>query len=228
MKITLFFLFIFCSFLAPKIYAQMTMIGVRTGVNLANEKYENLANGESISMRALFLAGAQVDYQVTNSLAISLQLLYDQKGTHAEMAGGETVGTADWTISYLEVPILAKIYLGNNIVRPYLFAGPSIGFLLRNTEKIHTYCCYIPFGVGASYSKDTVANITDSTSKFDFSLIAGVGISTTLDSGLELFLDAGYAFGLMNINNYNADKGKDYYIYSRDIRIAAGILFPLY
>ena len=74
---------------------------------------------------------------------------------------------------------------------------------------------------------DTVANITDSTAKFDISIIAGAGVSITLASGLELFLDAGYAFGLNNIDYYYADKTKGYYIYSRDIRIAAGILFPI-
>jgi len=222
MKFAVFLFLISPFIITPNVYGQTMKIGARAGINLANENYENLPNDESISLRALFLGGAQFDYRLTNSIVISLQLLYDQKGAHAENG----LSKADWTISYFEVPILAKIYFSDGAVRPYLFGGPSFGFLHRNSERLQTTINF-PNGIAIPYSKDTVANITDSTSKFDFSIIAGAGISLTLTSGLELFLDAGYAFGLVNLDNYSADKGKDYYIYSRDVRIAAGILFPL-
>lgn len=230
MKIIFFLLLNFCVFFIPDVYGQMTMIGVRAGVNLANEKYENLPDGETISLRVLLLGGAQVDYRFTNSLAISLQILFDQKGAHAEsQINFLSASTADWTISYLEVPILLKAYLGSSIVRPYLFGGTSICLLLRNIEQMHMTTSTIANGPPpSSTTKDTLVNITDSTAKFDFSLIAGVGVSLTLTSGVELFLDAGYAFGLVNIDKYYNDNKNDYYIHSRDIRIAVGILFPIY
>ena len=233
MRITSFLLLIFV--FIPKTHAQMTMIGFRGGVNLANQHYENLPDGESIFSRMLPMGGAEFDFRFTNSLDLSLQILDDQKGAHAEMVskydGGSAyaTGMADWTISYLEVPIIVKIFITNSIVRPYFFAGPSVGFLLSNIERLKTSGVYLINGIYDTSSTDTVVtvNISDSTSKIDFSIIAGAGLSIKLNSGLELFVDAGYAFGLTNIDNYFADKAKDHYIYSRDIRIAAGILFPI-
>ena len=211
-------------------HAQTMMIGARAGINLANEKYDNLPDGETISSRGLFLGGAQVDYRFTNSLEISLQVLYDQKGAHAEIHPTSAptayfISSADWIASYIEVPILMKVCFGDGYVHPYLFVGPSIGFLLHNSERVRGGG--IADGPPAP-SIDTTANITDSTAKLDFSLFAGAGVSITLPSGLQLFLDAGYAFGLVNIDKYYNDNKNDYYIHSRDIRIAAGILFTIF
>ena len=139
--------------------------------------------------------------------------------------GPSASGTADWTSSYLEIPLLAKVSFGEGAVRRYLFAGPSIGFMLSNFEKLHnTGYRPFPYGVGVN---DTTVDITDSTTKIDFSIVAGAGISLKLASGTELFLDAGYAFGLTNTDNYYYDKASGLNIYSRDIRLAAGVLFPI-
>jgi hypothetical protein len=218
-------------------HAQTMMIGVRAGVNLANEAYTNLPTGESISGRTLMLAGGQFDYWFSHSWAMSLQFLYNQKGAHAdaEMTNYIFVGptiqgtsTADWTTSYLEIPLLAKFSFGNGAVRPYVFEGPSIGFLLSNVEKLHfIQGNSIPNGVGIIYTTDTTANISDSTARIDFSIVAGAGILLTLGSGMQLFLDASYAFGLNNTDGYSWDKAYGISVYSRDIRIAAGVLFPI-
>jgi Outer membrane protein beta-barrel domain len=207
--------------------AQQMMIGARAGVNLASEKYDNISSDESILIKPGLLAGGQFDYWFDKSWAISIQLLYDKKGAHSDW--NDHYGShADWTISYIEVPILAKLSFGNGAVRPYIFAGPSIGFLLSNIEKLHTYgSTSIPDGAGVGYPIDTTANITDSTAKIDLSIVAGLGISINLPSGPQLYLDAAYAFGLINTDNYSWDKAYGIYVYSRDIRIAAGVLFPL-
>jgi hypothetical protein len=216
-------------------YAQQIMSGARVGVNLANEAYDNLPAGESISIKLGLLAGGQFDYWFNHSWALSIQLLYDQKGANADMtvvastpgALGYT-GTAAWTTSYLELPLLAKLSFGEHALQPYIFAGPSIGFLLSNIEKVHQNGGYfIPDGIGQTYALDSTANISDSTKKIDLSIVAGAGISLTLTSGPQLFLDGTYTFGLTNIDNYWWDNHKGIYVYSRDIRIAAGILFPL-
>ncbi|HEX5317131.1 MAG TPA: outer membrane beta-barrel protein, partial [Candidatus Kapabacteria bacterium] len=114
-------------------------------------------------------------------------------------------------------------------VHPYLFAGPSIGFLLRNKEVVSSYLTHFFPGIWIhdSTAIDTTADITDSTARVELSIIAGGGISFNFESGIQLFVEAGYAFGLTNIDHYPSDEQYDDYIYSRDIRLAAGILFPL-
>lgn len=200
-------------------YGQTMMLGVRGGVNIANQEWTGTSSKTSlanISWRPGVLAGGQFEYQIDDSWVASIQFLYDQKGAHSDqfgLANGPLPGPDDWAISYIEIPLLAKVSFGNRegAVRPYFFAGPSIGFLLSNIETHNAM----------------TANITDSTAKIDFSIVAGAGISHTLSSGTMIFLDAGYAFGLINTDNYYYDKVNGLSIYSRDIRIAAGILFPL-
>ncbi|MFI5201015.1 MAG: porin family protein [Candidatus Kapaibacterium sp.] len=229
--------FFFLGFLAvPTIaVAQQMMIGARGGVNFANQQVDQNYNmGESFSIRLGLLAGGQFDYLIGQTTALSAQLLFDQKGTHSELErpingiyfGPEpTVVVADWTASYLEIPILMKLYSSTLSPRFYVFAGPSIGFLLSNTEKVSNggYYSY----PGNSYGPGTTVNITDSTAKIDLSIVVGVGFSTTLSSGLQLFLDASYAYGLINNDNYKSDQQNGISVYSRDIRLAAGVLFPI-
>ncbi|HET6400967.1 MAG TPA: porin family protein [Candidatus Kapabacteria bacterium] len=228
--------FFFLGFLAvPTIaVAQQMMIGARGGVNLANEHYDNLPDGESISGRMLPLVGGQLDYHVGDSWVLSIQLLYDQKGAEANMKSfsygyNGSEGIADWSISYIELPILAKVSFGSSAVRPYFFAGPSIGYLLSNTETVQAGGgTYIPNGIGINYRIDTTVSITDYTNKIDLSLVAGAGVSWELPHGAEFFLDASYAYGLTNSDHYSWDNDEGIYVYSRDIRIAAGVLFPIH
>ncbi|HWF44617.1 MAG TPA: porin family protein [Candidatus Kapabacteria bacterium] len=233
MKKLVFFSFV--GFFAVPTFAsaQDMMIGLRGGVSLANQHYDNLPDGESISGRMLGLGGGQFDYHFNNSWALSIQLLYDQKGGEADMKSfpygyDGSDGIADWTITYIEVPILAKVNFGNGIVRPYLFAGPSIGYLLSNTETVQASGqTFIPNGVGTSYRVDTSVSITDYTNKIDLSITAGAGIILELAQGPEFFVDASYAFGLTNSDHYSWDNAEGIYVYSRDIRISAGVLFPI-
>ncbi len=224
------FFFFFLGFFAVSnlTSAQQMMIGVRGGVNLANEDW---SDGYSVSLHPGILAGGEIDYLFTHLWTLSIQLLYDQKGAHADgfgLADGPAAsGTADWTTSYLEIPILAKVSFGYGAVRPYLFAGPSIGFLLSNLEKLHGAGYSLYNEQGPFYSMDTTVNISDSTAKVDLSIVAGAGISFSLTSGTQFFVDASYAFGLINSDNYHNDYENGLSIYSRDIRIAAGVLFPL-
>jgi len=193
--------------------AQQIMIGGRAGVNLGSQ---NWTYNISQSIKPGILGGFEADMSLNPSWAASIQLLYDQKGTHADhfgLADGPLPPPADWTMNYIEVPLLAKLKLGytGKSIQPYFFAGPSIGFLVSNIEKRYA----------------TTVNITDSTAKIDFCLSGGAGLSISLSSGTILFLDAGYAFGLTNTDNYYYDKEDGISIYSRDIRLAAGVLFPI-
>ena len=200
-------------------HAQQMLFGVRGGINFADQKWSSGGREGSpanITWRPGMIAGGEFDYSFDRSWAAIIQFLYDQKGARSNMFGiavGPLPGPADWIASYVEVPLLARVNIGNSeaALCPYLFAGPSVGFLISNIES--------------HYSNSS--NITDSTTKIDFSLIAGAGLSLRLVAGAKLFLDAGYAFGLTNVDNYFNDEANELYVYSRDIRISAGVLFPL-
>ncbi len=225
------FLFAAMGFLAiaSAAHAQQMMIGVRGGANFANEAWNDPGNTQSVSVKPGVIGGAEFDYALDRFLAISFDVLYDQKGAYYRSTDGiYNQDSAAWTTGYLEVPLLAKVSFGRGAINPYLFAGSSIGFLLSNVEKLHTYrSTFVPDGVGGLYPVDTTADIADSTTKIDFSIVAGAGISFRFPTGPVLFFDAAYAYGLTNIDNYYWDKIYGISMFSRDIRLAAGILFPI-
>ncbi len=200
-------------------------IGGRLGLGIVNEATPAYTNF-TVSSRAGFLIGGQLDYWFTPMWALSTQILYDQKGDHLTGIDPDYNSpfygypeTDDFALSYIEVPVLAKVALGSSAVKPYLFAGPSFGFLVGASDH-QTIAAY-----GVTYSDQTV-DVSSGYNTFDLSLLFGAGVSYQLSGGPQLFADAGYALGLVNVEN-TVNTQTPETLQSRDIRIAAGAMFPL-
>ena len=113
-----------------------------------------------------------------------------------------------------------KISLSSDAQQPhmYLFAGPSVGFLLsaRWDQKIQAY-----YG-----NADTLISLTNYFKTIDISIVGGIGLTYDLKYGMQIFLSAGYAAGLTDLQkNDNAFKAGA--ISSRDVRILTGVMFSL-
>lgn len=198
-----------------------TFIGVRGGLGIAGENITPPFSDFTLGTRTGFLLGGQLDYWFAPQWALSVQMLYDQKGATLQSVsnGGVTTETDDLSLGYLEIPVLAKLGFGTSDIRPYLFAGPSLGFLLSaNTHQVVTQ-----YGVTAS---DQTVDETNTFNTVDLSLLFGAGVSYQIAGGPQLMLDAGYALGLVNVEK-NINTGSNESIGSRDIRIAAGAMWPL-
>ncbi|HET6400129.1 MAG TPA: porin family protein [Candidatus Kapabacteria bacterium] len=192
-------------------------IGGRLGLGIVNEAAPAYTNF-TVSSRAGLLLGGQLDYWFTPMVAISGQVLYDQKGDELDGISPDNgyPETNSFTLGYLEIPILAKVAFGSSSIRPYVFAGPSIGFLLGASDhQTQTQLGY-----------DQTIDVSSNFSGMDLSLLFGAGVSYQLSSGMQLFGDAGYALGLVNVEN-TAATGVPESLQSRDVRIAAGVLFTL-
>jgi hypothetical protein len=197
-----------------------TLIGGRIGLDIGSVSFSpDLPNGETNSTHTGILVGAQLDNWFSDMWAISVQLLYNQKGFEisASENGNGVSSTTDGVSSYLELPILVKFAIGSGDFKPYLFAGPSFGLLLSSTET----------NGSTSISNDSDLNT------LDISALVGVGASYRLGvGGPSLLLDIGDAIGLVNISkNGNtvtaSGQSVSQSVKTNDIRIAAGILFPL-
>ena len=198
--------------------------GIRGGVNLAGGSLDSELQATSNGLHTGILAGVQFDHWFGDMWAVGVQLLYDQKGAHEEYATGSVIhpdlsGTEDFTFNYLEIPVLLKIAFSSTSVKPYAFAGPSIGILMSATDKqaLTTSTGSIDY---KPYLKST-----------DVSLYFGVGLLDELYNGPMLFLDAGYAAGLTTIYN-STPPNRETLIdnssaKSGDIRIAAGVMWKL-
>ncbi len=174
-----------------------TWIGVRGGLNLASESVDNTVDASSTGMRMGFLGGIQVDQWFSNMWALSVAATMDPKGIHEEYAGQakshpKTSGNDNFTFNYIEVPVLLRVTFSNGDARPYLFAGPSFGFLSSASEVMDPTVHYN----GDTVSPSPLKNYLSST---DISIVLGAGFLDKLSDHTMFTIDAGYAFGLTNI-----------------------------
>jgi hypothetical protein len=205
---------------------QQKYLGVILGANFANESLDAQPGGISSINRVGILAGLEVERWFNSQWGISMRDLYVQQGHNDDidqvgmgiLYGSTRTGIENIESSSLDLDLLVKktIY-GNNVLRTYAFTGPSLGFILSGKDYLNDT---VSNRYGSFYADTTTA--VPYSNVLDWSIVFGVGISVKLDSGPMFFLDAGYWYGLTDIYEWYGGAA-----YTRDIRIAAGILFPL-
>lgn len=145
------------------VYGQVSVsIGVKGGLNFANVNTSSV--GAAYDSRTGYHAGAFASFKFTK-LAIQPEIIYSQQGS--------TVNSVDYSLGYINVPILLKLYLigGFN-----LQAGPQFGFLSSATSG----------GVD-------VKSLVKSS---DTSIALGAGFDIS-----KFCIDARYNMGVSEINN---------------------------
>ena len=158
-----------------------------------------------------FGCGLFVNVPLNESLSTQVQGMYLRKGGDLAITGiNEDVKVV---AEYLEFPVLLRYTFNSGNVRPYYFAGPSIGFLLKSTQK----ASFIP-----ANQEDNKAD----SKKVEFSLCVGGGLQYVLKD-ISLYAQIMYMHGLTN--NDNVDDPADYSdsIRSRSISYMVGVSIPL-
>ncbi|MDR1102886.1 MAG: PorT family protein [Tannerella sp.] len=112
---------ILCGMLAtmlalPAAHAQLRF-GVKGGVNIATVKFDNVLKADNVTG---FLIGPMLEYTKPSGWGMDVALLFTQKGCELEK---KTVKS-----NYLEVPLNVKWKLMTPLLKPYLAAGPYLGF----------------------------------------------------------------------------------------------------
>lgn len=135
--------------------------------------------------RTGFIFGIQSELGFANKFYIDLQPCYVEKGY------GVTgpVGTISFLVDEIELPVFFKVKFLDGDIRPYLFAGPNVGFVLTATEKY-------------SFPPQDVAN-RDFTDKahLDFAIDIGGGAGFNVTPSMVVTADIRYSFGIANVMN---------------------------
>ncbi len=113
-------------FMFTAVHADM-FFGVRAGLNIADLSGDDADETDSIIG---FHIGGMMQYFVSPDILIQPELLFTQKGYEVEYMGH----TEDVTLSYLEIPVLAKYNfdLESVILQPFL--GPALGILIDDDD----------------------------------------------------------------------------------------------
>ncbi len=182
--------------------------GVDAGMNIANQ---SSSYGDYVWMedwRVGFIVGGLADVRISEVIFFQIEPRYIQKGMKTQV-GPDFLQEVDFKLAYLEVPLLLKVRFGTTDVRPFLCAGPSVGYLLSAITRAQTYNIQ---GV----------DITSEYRSVDFSLIGGGGVECRLSKTVSLIGSARYAFGI-----YNISPRGDSNVTSRGIEIIFGSLIDL-
>ncbi len=211
-----------------------TYIGIRAGINVAGESFDSIPLNASDALTIGAIGGLAIEHWFDNNWAISSGILFDQKGTDEQYSSnasnrevGETIYSGDdnFTLNYLEIPVLLKYALGVGTIRPYICAGPSFGELLSASESV-------------SGSIEQLSNLKSDLQSTEVSIYAALGLMGQVNHGPLLLFEAGYATGVTNIYKSTpiriATDGTTFpdpitpaNVKSGDIRVTIAAMWPL-
>jgi len=184
-------------------------LGVLGGLNLANYSIDPAHEGTDWSNRTAFGFGVVLDFNLIEPVALLLEPMYLQKGTKTDW---EETSEIEFISAYLEIPVMLKYTFATSKIKPYVIAGPSIGYNLSAQIKAS--------GGGESREDDEKKYYKS----LDFSLGFGAGVNVPMGNN-SIFVEARYTLGLTNISDDPYHKEKD--IKTKGIQIFTGITFPL-
>ena len=187
------------------VYSQPTLsLGLEGGLNLANV---SITPSQTSNSRTGLIIGGVLDIGISRNIGVTTGLRYTMKGFQVTNGG---VTFTD-KLNYLEVPALLKVKFPLTEVKPYLVGGPVLGIRVSASEEqsngIQTA------DVDASSAYETI----------DFGLLFGGGLDFNIANKTDLFIQAGYGFGLSNIWKQSTTVTVKNY----GIQITGGVKFKL-
>lgn len=200
-------LLVTCIILCTAVQAQVSVIP-KVGVTFSSIVYEN--NPENQIAKTGFLVGAGLNLPIIEDLlSVQPELLFIQKGSAFDAEDVDIKFRE--TLNYIEVPVLAKLAFGSDLIKFHVSAGPSIGLGLGGNYKFT--------GDDADDLEDLVGSLDGDVSfgtddddsynnRLDVGAQFGLGAGFKVGPG-SLILDLRYGLGLSNLLKEDADLGID-------------------
>lgn len=151
----------------------------KVGINIAD-----LRDGGDVKARVDFVGGVEGEYQASDIFSFSAGLLYSRQGAKVD---GPADGDYTWSPSYLNVPILANVYVIKGLA---VKLGVQPGFLIDkdDNDDAKTFDFAIPVGLSYEY-KNVVLD-----ARYNWSLTKVGDIDDSYNSVFQITL--GYKFDL--------------------------------
>jgi len=190
--------------------------GIKGG--LTHAVLDGTINQETSYRSGLHLGGF-FRWRPSAHFALQPELVYSQQGSDNVIPLQYVELKSKTKLAYLNVPILAKIYLGNTFNLQF---GPQLGLLLSGHEVGQTGYTSTPSG--SSYQTADVE--TTKSYKSDIALCAGLGLD--LKSGFTTAVRLNY--GVTDIDNdSNSQAARKYYniggLHNRVMEVSIGYAF---
>ncbi|MEJ8757080.1 porin family protein [Pontibacter sp. H259] len=198
MKMKSIVLLLFCVTCAFTATAQTLTIGPRIGVNLGRQIYDeddsDLADfwNEEVQMATGLQAGLVTNVKFSDLFSVQPELLYTVKGYKFESNDRIVTGRYD----YLDVPVLAKISIGNGPLQGFVTLGPTFSYWMGGENQFETDNGDFTEDINFDDENDGVEN------QFEAGASLGLGLAYNTGVG-ALNLDLRYGAGLSSV--YDSD-----------------------
>jgi len=190
-------------------------VGLMAGVNYATVHQDPELGDVEFNHRLGLLAGGFLDFRLNDVFSIEPEVLYSQKGAEVQGTGSNSDSEGTFKLDYIEVPVLLKFWVPvtNTGFRPFLFAGPSVGFEVN--------CSLEGEILSVTGSTDCEETSVVNTKSTDFGGTVGGGIEFL--AGMQAVrIDARYTHGFTDIN----DSGDARDIKNRVFAVTVGLGWP--
>lgn len=190
--------------------AQESHIGVKGGVNFSNlgKDIEDSDSFDEANLKTGFHAGLFANLKIIDFFALQPEVLYSLQGSKVDVPGSSE--ELKFNLSYINVPVLAKVYLGENF---NIHAGPYIGFLVNTSVE---------------FNDNTVEDaLEDFYKTLDFGVAGGI----EFESGSGFVLGARYNAGLADIRDDDnqtidfIDDDDDFDVRNQVVQAYIGLMF---
>ena len=150
-------------------------------------------------------AGVMVRYIEENHFGLLAELNLEQRGWK------ESFEESDYRyqnrLTYLQLPIMTHIYFGNQRVKGFFNAGPSVSLMIADKASANFD---VTSAAGLEYFNENSRHIEQYTldikNRFDYGLAAGVGMELNLTPRSSLLLEGRFYYGLNDIySNHKSD-----------------------
>ncbi|MEO8513119.1 MAG: porin family protein [Ignavibacteria bacterium] len=206
MKFKTFLVAVILTVSTISVYSQSKLsLGLEAGLNIANTVE---TPSSPFGSKMGFIIGGMLDAPISPNFSIAPGVRFITKGSSYSGADG----VASFNASVLELDALVKVKFPLTEIKPYLFAGPNLGFIMSVNYS------QTPTG-GTSSNQD----ISQNYETIDFGLMFGGGLDFKVAPTMDLFGQFGYSLGLSNIQKNNPAATTK----TTGIQITTGIRFKL-
>jgi hypothetical protein len=208
-------------------FAQFSL-GLRGGLNIGKVYTTDALDALTPDFQSINgpTIAAVAEYSISRNFAIQSELGFTRKGFKIREDFDVNLfnvpvpvgATAESRFSYLEVPLLAKVKFGDDVVHGYVTAGPTFGYATSG-RLITRANALIEFKVS-----DTNINLDAiNYERFEVGGAVGAGLGFTTGFG-QLFVDARYTRGFTELYDIPV---VDERIRNQGFALSAGFLVPL-
>jgi len=212
-------------FLVTNLAIAQFSVGIKTGINFNDISETDALDALTPDFKQLkgLNIGLVSELEIGNHFAIQPELIYTQKGFKLDEGMDFELYNIPLPIgvivrskfSYLEVPLLFKGKIGDDKMKGYLIAGPSVGYAIDG-QLTSTARAILEFQV---LDQDLDLNQIG-YERFEVAGIVGGGAEVKIPSG-KLFMDARYQFGFTELYDIPVFNEK---IKNRGVSLNAGYM----